>query len=739
MPAPVARDRLELVCSLLAPGALRAAFQPIVRLGDESVIGYEALVRVDDSDCAGPEDLLNLASSVGLRAEAELACWAAVAAAGPPPGRQLVFVNVSPAVLGHPGFLAMADALPRALVLELTEREAVTDFQWLHERLEPWAARGVLVAVDDVGAGHAAIEHVVELRPQFIKVARQLVSGLDRDSHRRAMVRAIRGFARDSGASLIAEGVEREAELEALRELGVECVQGFLLGHPSPPWTGVSSAGSASAARSRAGTARPGAGAGTTIAAELATAPDVPSACRLVVEHFARHDMLLASLYLARGGVLRCQAVRRYWQIFDGMEPGGSVIGEVFRTGREAVVTDTARSADYLEAAPEVTAEICVPLVSGGEVVGAVNVESPVEIPPAILHDLRAAAALLGERIGELGGVPAESRPNRLARHAASLAGLADAAAIERRVVEAACDVGGLESALIAVTVPGRGLEVRAAHGPLAGALCELSTQTLCVAAGWVASVASAYTIGEPGGRGFVGHEALRAAGAEALVVLPLVGPEGRSGIIVLADRRPVALSTDDVELLELLAAHAASCLRTAEAIASLSERAATDPLTGLGHHATFHAALGATREALAPHASLAVVLADVDGFKQINDGRGHLAGDRVLRQVAAALHRGLRVSDRLFRIGGDEFAALVEVDSTAEVMRVGRRLLQAIRALDGVSVSIGVAVAHPFEIDAALLARADEALYRVKRRGRDDLELAEAPAQATLWEAQEA
>lgn len=66
---------------------------------------------------------------------------------------------------------------------------------------------------------------------------------------------------------------------------------------------------------------------------------------------------------------------------------------------------------------------------------------------------------------------------------------------------------------------------------------------------------------------------------------------------------------------------------------------------------------------------------------------------------------------------------------------RVGRRLLQAIRELDGVSISIGVALAEPFETDAALLARADEALYRVKRRGRDDVELAEAPAQPTLFE----
>jgi diguanylate cyclase (GGDEF)-like protein len=96
-----------------------------------------------------------------------------------------------------------------------------------------------------------------------------------------------------------------------------------------------------------------------------------------------------------------------------------------------------------------------------------------------------------------------------------------------------------------------------------------------------------------------------------------------------------------------------------------------------------------------------------------------------MLREVAGALCRALRPQDRLFRIGGDEFAALVDVRDAARAVEVGQRLNAAARREAGTTVSVGIAVPRPGESDTALLARADRALYAVKRAGGDAEQLA--------------
>jgi diguanylate cyclase (GGDEF)-like protein len=121
------------------------------------------------------------------------------------------------------------------------------------------------------------------------------------------------------------------------------------------------------------------------------------------------------------------------------------------------------------------------------------------------------------------------------------------------------------------------------------------------------------------------------------------------------------------------------------------------------------------------------VVVCDLDGFKRLNDCYGHQHGDRVLRGVAGALTSALRRGDRLYRIGGDEFAALLLVADQAEALEAALRLRAAVqRAALGVTVSIGIAVPGDGESDAAVLARADRALYRVKDAGRDGVAVAE-------------
>jgi diguanylate cyclase (GGDEF)-like protein len=238
----------------------------------------------------------------------------------------------------------------------------------------------------------------------------------------------------------------------------------------------------------------------------------------------------------------------------------------------------------------------------------------------------------------------------------------------------------------------------------------------------------SSYTAGDRGGRGFEGHEVLREAGANAVIVLPLDSAGERHGLLLVADRANHRIDTEKAELLELLAGQAAGSLRMAAAVTELRERAARDPLTGLGHHATFYSEVPAVRAALPEGRSCVVLISDVDGFKAINDGRGHAAGDDVLRAVAGVLRTVSPAHGRAFRIGGDEFAMLFECSGEADAWAVGWDLQAQARARLGTTMSIGLAIAGPSESDEQLVARADAALYEVKRRGRDGVLLAPPP-----------
>ena len=129
-----------------------------------------------------------------------------------------------------------------------------------------------------------------------------------------------------------------------------------------------------------------------------------------------------------------------------------------------------------------------------------------------------------------------------------------------------------------------------------------------------------------------------------------------------------------------------------AAAVLELRDRAARDPLTGLGHHATFYDAL--PHAAPAAGARCALLIADVDGFKEINDTRGHAAGDDVLRAMAGLLRAAAPSGGRAFRIGGDEFALVFECDGEAQAEQVGWQLRTQARDQLGSTVSVGLALA---------------------------------------------
>jgi diguanylate cyclase (GGDEF)-like protein len=298
------------------------------------------------------------------------------------------------------------------------------------------------------------------------------------------------------------------------------------------------------------------------------------------------------------------------------------------------------------------------------------------------------------------------------------MAALEDADAIAAALLRAALDLVPLGSALLVRPTPD-GLTPAAAIGPLANVLRDARLEALVAA---VEDGNSCFTVGSPDAPAAANLADLRDAGVETMAAVGLFAQGELLGALVVASEELAILDTDDVQLLEQLATHAAACLRTVELLGSLRERAASDPLTGLGHHATFHEALAGSHR----RPTTAVVVCDIDGFKRLNDTFGHGHGDRVLRGIAEAMSGALRRGDRLFRIGGDEFAALLAVESKAEALGAASRLREAVNAANvGVTISIGVAVPHVDETDASLLARADRALYTVKAGGRDGVALA--------------
>jgi EAL domain-containing protein (putative c-di-GMP-specific phosphodiesterase class I) len=120
------------------------------------------------------------------------------------------------------------------VTVELTEREAIADYEDVRDACRRLHALGVSLAVDDAGGGYASMRHVIDLAPDVIKLDRSLVADVHHDPARRSLLVSLVLFARETKATLVAEGIELSEELDTCRELGVNAGQGFLLGRPAP-------------------------------------------------------------------------------------------------------------------------------------------------------------------------------------------------------------------------------------------------------------------------------------------------------------------------------------------------------------------------------------------------------------------------------------------------------------------------------------------------------------------------
>ncbi|HEY5195359.1 MAG TPA: EAL domain-containing protein [Solirubrobacteraceae bacterium] len=224
---------------LIEGEGLSMAVQPIVDLRSGSVHAYEALARFGRRSTDSPLHWLAIAEEFGERDLLEQACLRAALELFPtrPAGVRLS-VNLSAPVLMDRRTLAILEHPVdlSGLIIEVTEEALVQSEAQLHQAIDPLLARGAMLAVDDMGAGYSGLRQITTVHPTYLKLDRSLITRIDEDEDRQALVGALVGYAERVGSLLVAEGMETASELQALLDLGVPLVQGFYLGRPAAPW-----------------------------------------------------------------------------------------------------------------------------------------------------------------------------------------------------------------------------------------------------------------------------------------------------------------------------------------------------------------------------------------------------------------------------------------------------------------------------------------------------------------------
>jgi EAL domain-containing protein (putative c-di-GMP-specific phosphodiesterase class I) len=225
---------------IIRAGLVETHFQPIIDVTSGAVFGYEALTRGPRGTMfETPKAMFGFSDRMRISALLDSVCRkrALHAARGLDTGKKL-FLNSLPATLLDPRFvedLHATDTPPATgVVLEITERTGIADFEAFGRRLEKIREHGFQVAIDDVGTGYSSLQTISEVRPEFLKIDLSLVQRIHQNLIKQEIVSSILQIGERIGARVIAEGIESEEEVEALRDFGVRLGQGYFLGAPAP-------------------------------------------------------------------------------------------------------------------------------------------------------------------------------------------------------------------------------------------------------------------------------------------------------------------------------------------------------------------------------------------------------------------------------------------------------------------------------------------------------------------------
>jgi EAL domain-containing protein (putative c-di-GMP-specific phosphodiesterase class I)/GGDEF domain-containing protein len=226
---------------------ITCVYQPIVSLSDNRVIGYELLARGPlRSELHLPDALFEVARAEGRVPELDRICrMTAARGSATLPAEYLRFINMEPLDLfsrssGDISVQEFIDATPEELrsqtVMEITENSVIDDFVHMRQVVDRLREQGFRIAIDDAGAGYAGLQTMVEIEPDFIKLDMSLTRHLERSVVKQKLVGTLRDFCRQAGIALVAEGIETQAQLDALLALGITYGQGFLFARPGSPY-----------------------------------------------------------------------------------------------------------------------------------------------------------------------------------------------------------------------------------------------------------------------------------------------------------------------------------------------------------------------------------------------------------------------------------------------------------------------------------------------------------------------
>jgi diguanylate cyclase (GGDEF)-like protein len=223
---------------------LSALFQPIIDMRSGEIAGYEGLIRGPaDSPLHSPFNLFGAAQRYGLSLETEMLSRHIVLETFAQlnlPGN--LFLNVSPESLTHPNFkngrtldlMMEVGIAPERVIIELTENQPTYDFATMCSALLHYRSMGFKIALDDLGEGFSSLRLWSELRPDIVKIDMHFVQGVDTDPVKIQFLKSIQCIAESCGTHVVAEGVETEAELRAVKDIGIALGQGYFIARPSP-------------------------------------------------------------------------------------------------------------------------------------------------------------------------------------------------------------------------------------------------------------------------------------------------------------------------------------------------------------------------------------------------------------------------------------------------------------------------------------------------------------------------
>jgi EAL domain-containing protein (putative c-di-GMP-specific phosphodiesterase class I) len=369
---------MVMLASACAGHGLSSHYQPIVDVVHGRVVGYEALARFSGYPVLNPETWFAAAREHGWLAELEAAALrSALAHRADLPSNAYLSVNLGPDVLETPPVRdVIAGAGPLGgLVVELTEHAKVDSYADLIPVLDRLRSDGALISLDDTGSGYAGLNHMLNIRPDFIKLDRTLITGIDRDESKQALVEMMGTLGSRLDSWLVAEGVETSGELTTLVRLGVPLVQGYHLARPAPAWADIDKETAARLARVAQEAL------GTTLRSLVDSADTAPSV-----------EQGIAELGLDRFDVI--VIVDQDLRPVSTVGAGGLTL-PVSRILRFNVDTDLVEAAHRAVARPNgVRTEPLVCTDDSGRFVGVVRMESLVKALAAAATSQRLSAAL---------------------------------------------------------------------------------------------------------------------------------------------------------------------------------------------------------------------------------------------------------------------------------------------------------------------------------------------------------